>query len=209
MTTAKLNSGSPGHAEYSEIELPWLAVSEFLERSGYLLRPRYRKGRIPSWKLPENIGTYSGIEEDNIRLPDTVSGKWDARIMQDSSSALQWGMGIDAIQLSTNRMVWIVRKDAHDVDVEAFKILHTPSSPEDHIVPVLDVLQQDEDDSLRYFVLPFLRPFDDPPFETVGDAIDYVDQIMEVRLVSFTPYITYIHACRASIICIRLRSRTG
>ena len=28
--------------------------------------------------------------------------------------------------------------------------------------------------------MPFLRPANDPPFETVGEIIDYVDQVLEV-----------------------------
>jgi hypothetical protein len=37
------------------------------------------------------------------------------------------------------------------------------------------------DDSVSYIVMPFLRLSENPPFETVGEVADFVDQILEVR----------------------------
>lgn len=56
-----------------------------------------------------------------------------------------------------------LRKDAHN-----------------HSVPILDVLEDDEDRSISYLVMPFLRPMDDPPFSHVGDVLEFVDQVLEV-----------------------------
>ena len=74
----------------------------------------------------------------------------------------------------------------------------------DHIVPLLDTFHQDEDESTVYFVFPFLRSADDPPMETIGDVIDYMDQIIDVRicLISLAGPNMYSLLCRALSICI-------
>lgn len=53
-----------------------------------------------------------------------------------------------------------------------------------HCVPVIEHFQDDEDADISYIVMPFLRPIDEPPFETVDNVIDFVDQILEVSLLS-------------------------
>lgn len=46
---------------------------------------------------------------------------------------------------------------------------------------MLDVIQDDEDPSISYLVMPFLRLMNDPPFEHVEEVVDFVDQILEVH----------------------------
>lgn len=50
-----------------------------------------------------------------------------------------------------------------------------------HSVPVLELFVDDEDPEISYMVMPFLRYFDSPEFQTVGEIVDFVDQILEVR----------------------------
>ena len=57
------------------------------------------------------------------------------------------------------------------------------SDPRNHSVPILDIFQDEEDETLAYMVMPLLRPIDDPPFETVDDVVNLVDQISEVCLI--------------------------
>ena len=47
-------------------------------------------------------------------------------------------------------------------------------------MPILEVLDDDEDEEISYLVTPLLRNIDDPAFETVDNAIDFVDQTIEV-----------------------------
>jgi hypothetical protein len=54
------------------------------------------------------------------------------------------------------------------------------SDPRNHCVPVLDLIQDDEDSDVSYMIMPLLRPMDDPPFEFVEEMVDYTDQILEV-----------------------------
>ena len=52
--------------------------------------------------------------------------------------------------------------------------------PQNHCVPIVKIFEDHEDPQLSYIVMPFLRPVDDPFFETVKEIIDFVDQILEV-----------------------------
>ena len=45
---------------------------------------------------------------------------------------------------------------------------------------MLDAFHDDEDDYYDYIVLPLLRKFDDPPFTSVLDVLDFVQQTLEV-----------------------------
>lgn len=50
-----------------------------------------------------------------------------------------------------------------------------------HCVPLLDVLEENKDSEVYYLVMPYLRPAHDPPLRTVGDAMDFTTQLLEVR----------------------------
>lgn len=54
--------------------------------------------------------------------------------------------------------------------------------PRNHCVPILDVLQDPEDGTISYLVMPFLRDVESPPFEIVDDIVQFIDQILQVRL---------------------------
>ena len=53
-------------------------------------------------------------------------------------------------------------------------------NPKNHCVPIIDEFQDSQDASITYLVSPFLRHIDSPPFETVQNMIDFIDQILEV-----------------------------
>jgi len=55
------------------------------------------------------------------------------------------------------------------------------ADPRNHCVPIIEVIEDPEDDSKSYMVMPFLRAADDPQFQHVKEIIDFVDQILEVR----------------------------
>ena len=54
------------------------------------------------------------------------------------------------------------------------------SDPRNHCVPIVKIFEDHKDPKVSYIVMHFLRPVDSPPFETVKEIIDYVDQILEV-----------------------------
>jgi len=51
--------------------------------------------------------------------------------------------------------------------------------PCNHSVPILEVFQDDNDYSISYVVMPFLRLMDDPQFDLVSEVFDFVDQILD------------------------------
>ena len=69
-----------------------------------------------------------------------------------------------------------------DEEIEIASSLCTDSllqNPENHCVPIPDVLPDPLDESSRaLMVMPYLRPFDDPDFATVGEVLDFMYQIM-------------------------------
>ncbi|OSX60548.1 hypothetical protein POSPLADRAFT_1047968 [Postia placenta MAD-698-R-SB12] len=87
-----------------DVEERWRDRQLYFERRGYMLRPRYRPGWVPSWRKNGQNPTFA---EDAAVLPD------------------------------------------------------------------------DEDESISYMVMPFLRLIDSPPFETPQDVVEFVDQILE------------------------------
>jgi hypothetical protein len=62
------------------------------------------------------------------------------------------------------------------------------SSPElipeshNHCVPLLDILELPDEPEQKLIVMPFLRPFDNPRFQTYGEFVSFFSQICDVRL---------------------------
>lgn len=53
--------------------------------------------------------------------------------------------------------------------------------PRNHCVPVLEVIDDPDDDTKSYMVMPLLRAADYPAFAHVKEIVDFVDQMLEVR----------------------------
>lgn len=54
------------------------------------------------------------------------------------------------------------------------------TDPQNHSVPIIEVIDDPEDDTKSYMVMPLLRAADSPSFQFVKEIIDFVDQILEV-----------------------------
>ena len=55
------------------------------------------------------------------------------------------------------------------------------SDPRNHCVPFLEVIPCPDDDDLTIVVMPFLREFDSPDFDTMGEVLEFIRQMLEVR----------------------------
>ena len=54
--------------------------------------------------------------------------------------------------------------------------------PRNHCVPLLDIIEIPQNgQKLTLMVMPFLRPFNDPHFQTFGEFVAFFTQICEVR----------------------------
>lgn len=83
--------------------------------------------------------------------------------------------------------------------------------PRNHCVPILDVFQDAQNPAISYIVMPYLRPIEDPPFETVSDVLDFVSQMLEVGcMISLIFYIVERWLVRrAWFSCTRRASHIG
>jgi hypothetical protein len=78
--------------------------------------------------------------------------------------------------------VYIKEVRTGDLESSIALMFSAIDDPANHSVPILDTFEDSVDKSISYLVMPFLRLADDPPFRVVEEVLDFVDQILEVRL---------------------------
>ncbi|KAI0316324.1 kinase-like domain-containing protein [Amylostereum chailletii] len=147
------------HAKLARHEIGWKNIQPFLASKGYMLRPRLRPGWTPSWQATGEL--YLDCE-DHITLP--------ARTHL-----------VDATRISDSRLVYIKRVRTGDQESTVATLLNADSlrrNPDNHSVPVLEVFEDADDPTISYMVMPFLRRMSRPEFSTVGEVVDFVDQIL-------------------------------
>jgi hypothetical protein len=54
------------------------------------------------------------------------------------------------------------------------------ADPRHRCMPVYEILQVPDDEDSLVLVLAFLRPFDDPAFDTFGESVDFFSQMFAV-----------------------------
>jgi hypothetical protein len=81
-----------------------------------------------------------------------------------------------------------IEKKSSEVDIARYlssdQLLRHPKN---HTVPILDSFQDPIMPEVNHIVMPLLRPFDDPEFVFIGEVVDFVDQILEVRTLAAAP----------------------
>ncbi|KAL4242378.1 hypothetical protein ABKN59_011983 [Abortiporus biennis] len=142
-------------------EVFWRDNQKWLEQRGYMLRPRYRPEWIPSFTVDDDVYDY----EDGAQIinPDVL----------------------DATHIATNELVMLKRisQKTHPYEVEItsyFTKEPLRSDPQNHCVPLLEVLEVPNDSTIKIIVLPLLRKYNDPRFKTVGEALEFFRQAFEV-----------------------------
>jgi len=144
-----------------EYEAWWRDRQPWLQDNGYILRPRYRPDWIPSWRGNKKSWTTS---EDGL-----VSSV---------------GQILDAIRVADGKLVSLkkVSKSLHSTEATIGKFFSSEplsSDPDNHCVPIYDVLQVRDDDDYIVLVMPFLRKYDSPNFETIGEVVDFFSQALK------------------------------
>ncbi|KAJ3890949.1 hypothetical protein GG344DRAFT_48399 [Lentinula edodes] len=137
----------------------WVDHSKWLESMGYRLRARYWPNQPPPQPLP----------------------LMEAFVLE-SQSFLQ-GSIIDAIRISDNKPVMLkaISRIIHPQEVEIglyFSNEVIASDPRNHCVPIYDVFPV-PDSEMDVIVMPVLRPFDNPQFDTIGEVIAFIQQLFE------------------------------
>jgi hypothetical protein len=111
---------------------------------------------------------------------------------------------MDATRISDGKLVMLKRiKNAsmHRFEVEIgefFSAEPQASDARNHCVPILEVLQDLDDEGSSILVMPFLRPYDDPQFDTFGEAVECFRQLFEVSVLGYVPgrLLKFIYRCR-------------
>lgn len=72
-------------------------------------------------------------------------------------------------------------------ELEISQFLSSPRlmfESDNHCVPLLDTLELPNEPEQKLIVMPFLRPFDNPRFQTFGEFVSFFSQICDVSLVT-------------------------
>lgn len=92
---------------------------------------------------------------------------------------------MDATRTSDGAFVMMKRIEKsempHEVDISMF--FSSPELAEDshnHCVPILETFEFPDDFGHQIIVMPLLRPFWDPLFDTVGEGVEFIRQLLEV-----------------------------
>jgi len=54
-----------------------------------------------------------------------------------------------------------------------------------HCVPVVEFIPDPSVFGACYLVMPLLRPFNDPEFAVIGEVVEFIQQVLDVRDPSF------------------------
>ncbi|KAJ3556602.1 hypothetical protein NM688_g1935 [Phlebia brevispora] len=138
----------------------WHEHAGWLEEKGYRLRPRYRENWTPSW-----TGTKKKWYKCEDGLPNL------------------YAQFIDATKVSDGTVVALKKlfSDRSPREVEITKYFSTAprdSDARNHCVPLLETLYLPDGVTIL-LVLPLLRAFNDPPFLSVGEVLEFCRQICE------------------------------
>ncbi|KAI0676775.1 kinase-like domain-containing protein [Trametes maxima] len=148
-------------ATLTTYERYWGDICTYLESHGYVLRPRYRPGWQPSWKLNN---TPILRAEDFVGLP------------------LHTTRMIDATRVSDGKLVYLKKVASTSLELDLARYFSTEElrqDPRNHCVPLLDVIPHPDDPTVSFMVMPFLRYVNRPPFETIEDMFECGEQILE------------------------------
>ena len=96
----------------------------------------------------------------------------------------QTGQLIDATRISDGKLIGLkkVSKSLNPFEAAIAQFLSSEplsSDPDNHCVPIYDILQVPEEEDHIIMVMPYLKPFDCPNFETIGEVIDFFTQALK------------------------------
>ncbi|KAF9481587.1 hypothetical protein BDN70DRAFT_803046, partial [Pholiota conissans] len=164
LSSSKLHSvvsSSMSNERLNDIEEWWQSQYKWLESCGYRLRQRYKPGWVASW----------------VQNPSLSHWKCEDRFSVLSSVV------IDATSIKDNKPKMLKKILRHAIDSDEKRIalyLCSPelaSDPENHCVPIDEVLSIPGDDVYEILVMPRLAQFDFPRFDTLGEIMDFFREV--------------------------------
>lgn len=96
---------------------------------------------------------------------------------------------MDALRVSDGAFITLKRlkPDIHPYEIEIARYLSSDALAMDdnnYCVPIIDVLYPDDAPEFALLVMPLLKQFDRPEFDTVGEVVECLRQYIEVRSLS-------------------------
>jgi len=179
-----MTSTSEAHPDLCEYEIWWREHYNFFKANGYMLRSRYNPDWVPSWRNTEKAPEHC---EDGVKLPAHVSIVCSCNNdIHKLSHVLQRCHLLDARRARDGARVSLKRIDIskYPHEIEITRNFGTSTLSQDranHCVPIYEVLKVPNDNNLKILVMPLLRDATEPSFDTVGEVIDCVYQLLEVR----------------------------
>ncbi|KAL5530910.1 hypothetical protein ACEPAG_3786 [Sanghuangporus baumii] len=85
----------------------------------------------------------------------------------------------DATRISDGSHVIIKKVKREDTESAIASHLSSLRDPKNHCVPIIDSFMDHTDDRIGFNVMPLLRHFNDPPFQSVDEVVDFVRQTLE------------------------------
>ncbi|THU94251.1 hypothetical protein K435DRAFT_779516 [Dendrothele bispora CBS 962.96] len=156
--------------DLSNSETFWRDLSPWLKERGYTLRARYQ----PDWK------------------PSWSKKKGGRHLFEDGHKASAASILMDAVRVSDGKMVMLKKISVPDSASPTKELkmnelvrsgLLSMDDPHNHCVPVYEILQVPESNTIHLVVMPFLRNWlndlGDAPFDTVGEALGFIGQLFE------------------------------
>ena len=98
----------------------------------------------------------------------------------------QYSQLMDAIRISDGKAVGLkkVSKSRHPYEAEIGQFFSSDplaKDPRNHCIPTLEILSVPDDADLLIIVMPLLRQYASPPFDTFGETMECIRQLLEVR----------------------------
>ncbi|CAE6508599.1 unnamed protein product [Rhizoctonia solani] len=159
---------SDDRTQLTPAEQAWSSNQYYLESNGFILRPRLRQGWTPSW---QEAGDDPSNYEDSIRI--TELGIADAIRASDGAQVVLKAVRSVPATIETT----LGRPD----ELGILRRLHAPPYTGhvcNHAVPLLGSMPMPCTTEGSIAVLPLLRVHDDPPFVSVGEAVEFMKQVL-------------------------------
>lgn len=111
---------------------------------------------------------------------------------------------MDATRSSDKEIVLMKRinKAVHPYELEIAQYFSTEpisADPRNHCCPIYEVLQDPTDENTIIIVMPHLRRFINPAFQTIGEAVEFFRQVFEVRIDLIRLVISHRQLCNPGI----------
>nr|GAT49096.1 predicted protein [Mycena chlorophos] len=157
------NDAEAAAAFYEELspgEEYWRDHYEWLKSCGYELRPRFRPDWVPSWKV------------DSTKTAMLCSDSWSP-VNEVVIDARRSSDGSDVVLKKIDQSL-------HPFELQLCEFLTgLGKSRENHCLPLLGTLRPPENPNLVILVLPYMRRYNSPNFDTFGEVVEFFRQLFE------------------------------